>query len=42
MNKGPLTSIETHVVRGGSFLVLLVIAINLVWLVQGQLRVTSR
>ena len=36
MNKRPLTTIETRVVRGVSFIVLLFIAINLVRLVQGQ------
>lgn len=36
MNKRPLTTIETRVVRGMSFIVLLFIAINLVRLVQGQ------
>ena len=36
MKKRPLTTIETHVVRGMSFVGLLFIAINLVRLVQGQ------
>ena len=36
MNKRPLTTIEMHVVRGISFVVLLFIAINLVRLVEGQ------
>ena len=36
MNKRPLGTIETHIVRGMSFVVLLFIAINLVWVVRGQ------
>ena len=36
MKKRPLTTMETHVVRGMSFVGLLFIALNLVRLVQGQ------
>src|SRR5215467_5193226 len=36
MNKRPLTTIMTRFLRGASFLVLVFITINMIWLAQGQ------
>ena len=36
MNKRPLATIATHLLRGASFLVLLLIAITVIRLAQGQ------
>ena len=36
MNKRPLTTIVTRLFRGAFFIVLLFIAINIIWIAQGQ------
>jgi hypothetical protein len=36
MNKRPFTAIVAHLLRGASFVVLVVIAISMIWLAQGQ------
>src|SRR5262245_35617488 len=41
MNKRPLSTIMTHLVRGASFLVLLFIVINLIRLAQGQSLISN-
>src|SRR4029453_19002464 len=42
MNKRPLTTMMTHLVRGASFLVLLFIGINMIWFAQGQPPTSKR
>lgn len=42
MNKKPLTTIVTHLLRGAVFLALLFIAINMIRLAQGQKESSSR
>ncbi len=42
MNKKPITTIVTHLLRGAFFLALLLIAIDMIRLAQGQPQSSSR